>query len=117
MSNHGYRYTGTGERFRGVPARDLSQREYDALGTREQRSVVESGVYQEVVLTDFSLDDLKAMAVKDGAADDAVAKLRTKADVITEIEKLAAAKMPPAPVLAPEPVVAGNEPDKKGDNS
>lgn len=115
MSNHGYRYAGTGERYRGVPARDLSQREYDALGPREQRSVVESGAYQEIVLTDFSLDELKEMAIKDGVDADAVAKLRTKADVIDQIDKLA----PPEqadPGPDPDPVVpTGNGPAEKGD--
>lgn len=46
MSENGYRYTGKGERFRGVPARDITQEEYDRLGPREQRTVDESGAYK-----------------------------------------------------------------------
>lgn len=47
MSN-GYRYTGDGQQFRGVPARDITQEEYEALGPREQRSVDESGAYKPI---------------------------------------------------------------------
>ena len=46
MSGHGYRYVGKGERYRGVPARDLTQAEYDALSPLEQRTVTESGAYK-----------------------------------------------------------------------
>lgn len=46
MSENGYRYTGGGAQFRGVPARDITQAEYDTLGPREQRTVKESGVYK-----------------------------------------------------------------------
>ena len=48
MSGNGYRYTGQGEQFRGVPARDITQGEYDLLGPREQRTVDESGAYEPV---------------------------------------------------------------------
>ncbi len=44
----GYRYTGTGERYAGVPARDLTEEEFEALGPLEKRTVVESGSYKEV---------------------------------------------------------------------
>lgn len=116
MSN-GYRYIGTGERFRGVPARDLTQVEYDALGPREQRSVVESGAYEAIVLTDLSLDDLKGMAITAGGDPDAVTKLRTKADVITEIDKLSTPVTPPAPSVETESGPTGPDATKKGDAS
>lgn len=45
---NGYRYTGSGERFRGVPARDITQEEFDRLGPLEQRRVTESGLYKPV---------------------------------------------------------------------
>lgn len=45
MSN-GYRYTGSGERYACVPARDLTQEEYDRLGPLEQRTVDESEFYK-----------------------------------------------------------------------
>lgn len=86
MSN-GFRYTGNGKRFRGVPVRDLTQQEYDALGPREQRSVVESGAYEAVQLIDFNLDDLKAMAIEAGGDQEAVNKIRNKADVIKLINE------------------------------
>lgn len=47
MSGNGYRYTGEGERYRGVPARDITQAEYEALGPLEQRTVLTSGAYKE----------------------------------------------------------------------
>lgn len=45
---NGYRYTGSGERFRGVPARDITQEEFDRLGPLEQRRVTESDLYKPV---------------------------------------------------------------------
>lgn len=48
MSGHGYRYVGDGERWRGVPARDLTQEEYEQLGPLEQRTVREGGGYSEI---------------------------------------------------------------------
>ncbi len=47
MSN-GYRYVGQGERWRGVPSRDLTQDEFDRLGPLEQRTVWESGAWEPV---------------------------------------------------------------------
>ena len=47
MSN-GYRYTGSGERPRGIPARDISHEEFDRMGPLEQRRVRESGVFAPV---------------------------------------------------------------------
>lgn len=93
MSN-GYRYTGSGERFRGVPARDLTQDEFDRLGPLEQRRVTESGVYRQIELTDLSMDDLRAMALKAGADAEALEKMRAKADVIKAINDAAAAANP-----------------------
>jgi len=48
MSGHGYRYTGNGERYRGVPARDLTQAQFDALTPLDQRTVLESGAYEPI---------------------------------------------------------------------
>lgn len=48
MSGHGYRYVGDGERWRGVPARDMTQEEFDGLGPLEQRTVREGGGYEKV---------------------------------------------------------------------
>lgn len=45
---YAYKYTGKGERYRGVPARDLTQQEYDDLGVLEKRAVDESGAYTKV---------------------------------------------------------------------
>lgn len=42
----GYRYIGDPEdRWRGVPGRDLTQDDYDALGPLERRTVTESGAW------------------------------------------------------------------------
>lgn len=48
MSGHGYRYVGNGERWRGVPPRDLTQEEFEALGPLAKRTVIESGAYEPV---------------------------------------------------------------------
>ena len=37
MSGHGYRYVGQGERYRGVPSRDLTQDEFEARNVVFQR--------------------------------------------------------------------------------
>lgn len=48
MSKHGYRYVGKGERFRGVPSRDLTQTQYDTLTPLDQRTVLESGAWEPI---------------------------------------------------------------------
>jgi membrane protein involved in colicin uptake len=48
MSGYGYRFIGGAERWRGVPGRDLSQDEFEALGPLEQRTVTEGGGYQAI---------------------------------------------------------------------
>ena len=42
MSGHGYTYTGKGESYKGVPARDITQAQYDALAPSEQRTLDEA---------------------------------------------------------------------------
>lgn len=93
MSGNGFRYTGNGKRFRGVPARDLTQHEYDRLGPRERRSVIKSGAYEAIELADLKLDELKAMAVESGANADEVGRLNKKEGVIKVINSASA---PPA---------------------
>lgn len=77
MSGHGYRYTGNGERFRGVPARDLTQAQYDALTPLDQRTVLESGVYAPITAAEAK------KAEKD--AEDAAKK--AEADAKADAEK------------------------------
>ncbi len=108
MSN-GYRYIGTGERFRGVPARDLTQAEYDALGPREQRSVVESGAYalivpEQAISMSMSRADLEARAREAGIADHDIKAANNKGEVIALIEGATVAPEPEAPAEdQPEP--------------
>lgn len=44
-----YRYVRNehGYHFPGIPARDLTQDEFDALSDEDKRNVTESGVYEE----------------------------------------------------------------------
>lgn len=51
MSGHGYTYTGKGEVYKGVPARDITQEQYDAMAPSTQRRVddaVKLGSYKPV---------------------------------------------------------------------
>lgn len=48
MSGHGYRYVGKGDRFDGVPPRNLTQTQYDALSPLAQRTVDTSGAYEPI---------------------------------------------------------------------
>ncbi len=41
-----YRYTGKGEALRNIPARDLTQVDYDRLGLIEQVAVERSDLYK-----------------------------------------------------------------------
>lgn len=70
MSGHGYRYVGNGERWRGVPARDLTQEDYDALGPLEQRTVRESGGYAEVTAKEAKEAEAEARRIAEDAKDD-----------------------------------------------
>lgn len=43
-----YRYVATGgEHFVGVPPRDLTEEEFEALGDEDKHNVTESGLYEE----------------------------------------------------------------------
>lgn len=58
----GYRYVGAGSFYHGIPARDLSQAEYEAL-TEDQRKLVREGS-----LYRHEKDDAVAGAAADEAA-------------------------------------------------
>lgn len=62
MAEPTIRYTGDGEFHSGIPARDLSRDEYDALD-KEQRAVV-----RDSPLYDYAGYKDKAQAAKEGAA-------------------------------------------------
>ena len=42
------RYVGKGHYFQGVPARDLTDEEWDALPKRRQERLLASGLYEKV---------------------------------------------------------------------
>jgi hypothetical protein len=62
MSGHGYRYVGQGERYRGVPSRDLTQDEFEALGPLEQRTVTTSGGFEPMTAKDAKAAEADAQA-------------------------------------------------------
>jgi hypothetical protein len=43
-----YRYLGTGEFYNGIPARDLTQGDFDALGEQEQAIVRTGDLYRDL---------------------------------------------------------------------
>jgi len=71
MSN-GYSYTGEGRHY-GIPTRDLTQDEFEALAPDQQRIVRESPAYLEAVspsgLTSMKRVDLERRAVDLGIED------------------------------------------------
>lgn len=42
-----YRYVGSGEHFVGIPMRDLTKDEYDALTDEQKSDVTKSGYYKK----------------------------------------------------------------------
>lgn len=42
-----YRYRGNGDHFVGIPPRDLTQDEFDALSDADKANVTESSVYEK----------------------------------------------------------------------
>ena len=54
-----YRYTGKGEALRNIPARDLTQVDYDRLGLIEQTAIERSDLYK-------AAEQKKATKTKDG---------------------------------------------------
>lgn len=64
----GYRYDGSA-RYYGVPARDLTQDEFDRLSPSQRRLVLTSPAYQAVTargLSDLRRADLDALATERG---------------------------------------------------
>lgn len=82
MSGHGYRYVGDGDRFRGVPARDLTQEEFDRLGPLEQRTVRESGAYEAI-----SAKEARESAAEAKAAQEAEEATHLKAEQRVDVQE------------------------------
>ena len=65
-----YRYDASKGRFSGVPARDITAEQFDAMGPREKRIVRLSGAYTAVepqkLLTNQTRDELDALALERG---------------------------------------------------
>lgn len=69
--SHGYRYVGNGQRWHGVPARDLTQEEFERLGPLEQRAVREGGGYEAVKAKDAKAAERQAEAERLAAQENA----------------------------------------------